>query len=210
MSGRSDLAARLRGGLDWFLPGTLDPVLPWHRPRRALGPTLVGWGVVALRVLHQPLGYGPTCLYPAECDGGPDGLLSMGPDELVGGLALHVVAAALVYVLAVGTTVLVERVVDLERVAPWLFAPEDDALTAVGVVAFAALLAYLAGAYRLAYTVAVYTLWFPPLWAVTSPQVIGPLPTVVGVGAAIATPITETLWLYALGTAAARAARTDG
>lgn len=211
MSGGPDLGTRLRGGLDWFLHGSLDPEFHWVRPRRALGPALVVWGVVSLAVLHQPVGYDHACVSPARCDGRLDGLLPTGPGELLGGLALQVAAAVLVYLLAVGTTMLAERAVDLERVAPWLFAPEDDALTAMGVVALGALLAYLAGAYRLAYTVAgllaVYTLWFPPLVAVTAVRTTA-APTTLAFAVIFATPVLETLWLYALGTVAARAART--
>lgn len=194
MTGEDDPTARLIGWLRWVLRGDVD--LGWARPRRALLPVGLWWSLWLLAALHKPLSYTHPCVTEGRrCGGGLSVLVDLAPGELLAAVALHLAAAVFAYALAVGTTTALASWVDLEAVAPRVFDPADDALVALGVLAAAALVAYLAGVYHLAPTIAgalaLYVVYFPPL-ALGALLMVLPYEAVVG---ALPPPVVVVLWL---------------
>lgn len=215
MNGNPDPAARFRRWLRWLIYGDLS--LDWLRPRRALVPSLMAASLVVVALLHEPGGYYSTCATAPDCLGVLTRMADEEPIVLTGAVGLHGVAVALAYAISINATRLVERWVNLEAVAPRLFAPDDQTLVAVLVAWLAALLAYFAGAYMMAYSLAglaiLYVLYFPALVVLASLEAVGkppePLSMALVVLAVVAVPILETLWLYGLAHGAIRAIRRD-
>lgn len=204
MSDGTGALERLRAWTRWFLYGDLS--LDWLRPRRAVLPALLTGTLVALVVLHRPSGPTNDCTEVGGCLELIGGMAESEPGVLAGTVGLHVLAAALVYLVSVGATALVGRLVDVEAVAPWLFAPDDATYRGVIVVGFGALLAYVAGAYILAYSVvglgALYVLYFPVFTVLTGLVALDPIPQYlhvpIGITILAALPLLEVGWLYAL------------
>lgn len=204
MSGDTSRRARLRRLLRWLVHGDLS--FAWIRPRRSLLPAVLAVALALLALLHEPSGGSGGCAGTGPCFEVLRRMAESEPGVLAGAVGLHVAAAALAYLVGSGVTTLVGRRVDLESVGPRLFAPDDPTLRAVAVLAVAALLTYVAGAYSLAYTVigvaTLYVLYFPMLLSATAFEAAGPPTGPLGEAAAVvllvALPLLEVVWLYAL------------
>lgn len=214
MSGDSDSAARFRRWLRWVVHG--DRSLDWLRPTRSVLPALIAGTLVALGGLHEP-GRNSDCNQVGACLELLRRMADQEPTVLAGAVGLHLLAAALVYVAGVGVTAALGHWVGLESRAPWLFAPDDRTVRAVAVLGLVAVLAYVAGAYGLAYTVVgvgvLYVVYFPVLVVVAGFELYGPsggpVATSVAVLLLAALPLLQVAWLYALAHLATAPFATD-